>query len=161
MGLKAVRLLVNATVVVFSFVVLAFSIAAMLSSNTDPNINVNSAFIALALPLILVIAFILVVFQLFRKSFWFIIPLIAIAVNYQYVSSMIQVNIFSGKNSAANNPAIKVGTYNIHGFRHIRNNVSVNYIANYMSTENVTVLCMQEFSSHSLFNMNEVAGAFD
>lgn len=161
MGLKAVRLLVKASVVVFSFVVLAFSIAAMLSSNTDPNLNVNSAFIGLALPMILLIALVLVVFLIFRKSFWFIIPLIAIAVNYQYVSSMIQINVFTKHDTAANKSSVKAATYNVHGFRHIRNDISVNYIANYMSGENVSILCMQEFSSHSLFNLNEVAGAFD
>ncbi len=161
MGLKAVRLLVKTSVVFLCFVILAFSIAAMLSSNTDPNINVNSAFLGLALPLILFLALILAVFLMFRKSFWFIIPLVAIALNYQYVTSMIQVNIIPKHRSAANSSNIKIATYNIHGFRHMSNNVSVNYIANYISEENISIFCMQEFSSNSLFNLNEVAGAFD
>ncbi len=161
MGLKAVRLLVKTSVVFLCFVILAFSIAAMLSSNTDPNINVNSAFIGLALPMILLAALILTVFLMFRKSFWFIIPLAAIAINYQYVSSMIQIKILSKPGSASNSSSMNAATYNIHGFRHMSNNVSVNYIANYISEENITVFCMQEFSSHSLFNLNEVSGAFD
>jgi endonuclease/exonuclease/phosphatase family metal-dependent hydrolase len=74
---------------------------------------------------------------------------------------MIQVNILSGQNFAANSSSVKAATYNIHGFRHMSNNVSVNYIANYISGENISIFCMQEFSSHSLFNMREVAGAFD
>ncbi|MEN6618410.1 MAG: endonuclease/exonuclease/phosphatase family protein [Rikenellaceae bacterium] len=151
----------KAIMVIFSFGILAFSIAGLLSSNVDPNQNLNITFIGLALPVILLIAFSLFIFWLFRKSCWCVIPMLAIIINYQYISSMFQINFFSGRGGAMSDSGIRIATYNIHGFRYIQDDVSVNYIANYVSGEKINILCMQEFSSHSLFNLGEVIGAFD
>lgn len=161
MGLKALNLLFNAIMVIFSLIVLTFSIIGILSSNIDPNKNSFMPFVGLALPGILFIAFSLLIFWLFKKSYWSIIPLLAIVINYQYVFSMVQIKNFSSGETLKSDSNIKIATYNIHGFNYLKNEIPVNYIAEYMFREKVNILCMQEFAPHSMLNIDEVKGAFD
>ena len=161
MGLKAVNLLFKVMMVIFSLIVLAFSVIGLLSSSTDPNRSFFIPLVGLVLPVILFIAFSLVIFWLFNKSYWSIIPLLAIVINYQFIFSMVQINLFSGRAAETGDFKIKIATYNIHGFNYIENEVSVNYIADYVSGESVNILCMQEFMPPDMLNLDEVKNIFD
>ncbi len=162
MGLKAVNLLFRAIMVVFSIVVLGFAILGLLSAKVNPADNNFMPFIGLLIPLILFVSIALIVFWIFNKShYWMIIPALAIVINYQYIFSMVQINIFGSGSKTQNSLNLKVATYNIHGFNYLYDDVSVNYIADYISQEKVSILCMQEFMAHTLFNLNELKGAFD
>jgi len=161
MGLKAFNLLLKAIMVLFSIIVLIFCILGLLSSDADPNRNIIMPYIGLALPGILLIAFSLIIFWLFKKSFWVIIPLLAIGINYQFIASMVQTNLFKGKNTGKIDNILKVATYNIHGFNYIDDVFPVSYIVDCMSEEKVNILCMQEFMPHSMQNMSEVISSFD
>ncbi|MFA6335012.1 MAG: endonuclease/exonuclease/phosphatase family protein [Bacteroidales bacterium] len=147
--------------VIISIIVLIFSIFGLLASNTDPNRNSFVPFLGLILPVILFIALLLVIYWLFNKSWLSIIPMLAIVINYNYIFSMVQLNPFSGRRYDKINSNIKIATYNIHGFNYIFNEVSVNYIADYLAGEGVDILCMQEFMPPEILNMEEVKSAFD
>lgn len=161
MGLKAIKLFFKAVLVVFSFIILSISVIGLLASNVNPNDHFNIQFFSLALPVILFLAFFLLIFWLINKSWLSIVPLLAIIINYQFITLMFQTNLFSVKETTNSNPRVIAATYNVHYFSHLKDDVTVNYIANYMSANKVNILCMQEFSSHILFNINEITGTFD
>ena len=161
MDLKAFQLFFRATMVLFTMVVLIFCILGLLSSDADPNRNLFMPFIGLALPGILLIAFSLIIFWLFNKSYWAVIPLLSIIINYQFIASMVHVNLFSEKDTEKIDSIIKIATYNIHGFNYIEDEFPVSYIVDCMYEENVKILCMQEFMPHSMQNMSEVINSFD
>lgn len=161
MGKKAVKLFFRACMAIFTLMVLAMSIVGLLSSNVNPGDSIYVTFVGLALPVVLLIAFSLVIYWLSRKSFWFIVPLLSIAINYQFISSMFQVNVFSGTDTSSNGFKVKVATYNIHGFNQMKDDFSANHIANYITEEKVDILCMQEFAPPAMLNMEEITGVFD
>ena len=161
MGLKAVKLFFKSFLLIFTILILVLGVIGMLSPYVSPGQNIYIAYAGLALPAILFIAFLLFIFWLSDKSWISLIPLLVIIINYQYITSMFQINVFSARDSLHSNSTVKIATYNIHYFNNIKGDVPVNSIANYMSDQKIDILCLQEFAPHSLLNMDETLGAFD
>lgn len=160
MGLKAINLFFKGIVLIFSLAMLIASIIGLLSSNVNPVQNFYIPFAGLALPVILFIDICLIVFWLFNKSWLTVIPLLAIVINYQFILSMVHVDLFPEKDYGTGDSKIKIATYNIHGFNYLQDDLPVNAISEYMSGKNVDILCMQEFASPAVLNMEETIKAF-
>ena len=160
MGKKTLKSLFDCILLLFNMAVLVFAVLGFVAGDIDPNENYFFTFVALALPLTLLTAFILLIYYLWKKSPAFLIPLIAILFNYQYITSTIGTGgIFSHKESNSS-IKLKVATYNIHGFNYCKDYIPVNDIAGFIEAEKIDVLCMQEYMPHSMYSEDEVKNAF-
>jgi len=142
-----------------SMAVLILAIMGFLAARVDPNDNTIFIYAALGLPFTLLFAFVLIIYFAFKRSLYFLISLIAIIINFQFLTHNFSVGrIFNGKPSADSHK-IKVSTYNVHSFNLQKDYIPINDIADYINNENVDILCMQEYTPN-LYSDEETRSAF-
>lgn len=142
-----------------SMAVLILAIMGFLAARVDPNENTIFIYAALGLPFTLLFALLLIIYFVFKRSFYFLISLIAIIINFQFITYNFSLGrIFYGK-AFADSHKIKVATYNVHGFNLQKDYIPINDIADYIKNENVDILCMQEYTPN-LYSDEEARNAF-
>lgn len=145
--------------IVSSMALLILAIMGFLASRVDPNDNALFVYAALGLPFTLLGTFALVIYFAFKRSWYFLISLAAIILNFQFITYNFSVGrIFNGKPSADSHK-IKVATYNVHSFNLQKDYIPINDIADYINNENVDILCMQEYTPN-LYSDEETRNAF-
>lgn len=143
-----------------SMAVLILAIMGFLAAQVNPNDNTLFIYTALGLPFTLLAALALIIYFAIKRSWYFLISLMAIILNFQFITANLSIGrIFNG-NSSSGKLIIKVATYNVHSFNLQNDFVPVNNIADYISKEGVNILCMQEYKPHDMYSEEEVRGAF-
>jgi len=143
-----------------SMVVLITAFLGNMASGVNPNNNPFYIYVAITLPFILLISLLLLIFWTIKRSWCFIIPLIALFVNYQFITSMFGIGRAFCNAPSSESFKLKIATYNVHSFNYNPEHIPVNYIAEYMQSKGIGVLCMQEYSHPPIYNDEEVQMAF-
>src|SRR5574344_2242796 len=112
MGKKAVFKFFYFISIILTFAIAIFGIIGAYVYKILPNDWFWATFIGIAVPLILIINALVLIYWLIRFKCWMWLPIIALAFNWQYISSM--VNISKSHNEKLID--ITVATYNVHGF---------------------------------------------
>ncbi|MDD4921396.1 MAG: endonuclease/exonuclease/phosphatase family protein [Bacteroidales bacterium] len=89
-----------------------------------------------------------------------LLPLIALILNFGFIGTVFQ---FPRKADEAKvgNSHIKIGSYNIHGFKFGLRPLTVRMISDFMKENEVTILCLQEVDYDSVYTIDSIANAFD
>lgn len=158
MGVKAVKLYFKGIVLLITIAGLILSILINKAHITNPENTFWLQFASTLAPFILIFQISLLIYWLFHFKIWFLIPLIAISINYKYLTSILGIN----RSTALDNSAINltVCSYNVNYFNHSKE-IKVPAIANLMQEIGVDILAMQEFEAISYYNLDEIIGEFD
>lgn len=156
MGRLAVFKLMYLISIIVTLIIVAVTITAAFSSQADPNEHPLMAMLGLGLPVLLIINLALALYWGFRLRFWLWFPLIAIAANIGYITSVIQ---YSGT-VETNRKTLKVATFNIRGFNSEITGYTAKEIARYMEKEKVDVICFQELAPNIDFNIDSIYKAY-
>lgn len=159
MGKKAVSYLLSTLGVVFTLLLLAAAILSWRASSLSPLMPEWSNFwmaIALFMPVILLLNAVAMVWWLIRGKWGVMLaPVIAIVLNLNYISAMVQLPDFTKHGGERD---IRVMSLNVLGFRQLGSvPVSAHAITYIASREQVDLLCLQEFVVEHTFNVDSIA----
>lgn len=148
MGKKAVSKLFYCTSIALTFVLAGITIAGAFAGHIPPEHSTLMPFIGLALSGLLLINLAAAIYWGIRRRFWIIIPLIAIAANWQYLSRIFQPPFTAGEKEAN---TLKIATYNVDSFGNEQSGYSCKELAAYMKEHRVDIICFQEFAGNRYF----------
>ncbi len=154
MGKLAVFRLGYFLTIVFSFLLLGLSIFSHFSGYINPEMSMFSAYLSLGKPFLVACNLIMLIYWICRWKRWTFVSLIALAVNFQYITAM--WNPLGGEESAVNNP-LKVVTYNTHSFGGEITGYSAKEFADMANSKDVDILCFQEYAGNSDFTKEDLS----
>lgn len=136
MGKKAVSKLFYCTSIALTFVLAGITIAGAFAGHIPPEHSTLMPFIGLVLSGLLLINLAAAIYWGIRRRFWIIIPLIAIAANWQYLSRIFQPPFTAGEKEAN---TLKIATYNVDSFGNEQSGYSCKELAAYMKEHRWTL----------------------
>lgn len=129
--------------VVLTFALMIVSILGGFAGHVHPKQNLFVTYLGLALPVLLILCAVMLVYWLCRRKWWALFPLLALGCNYPFLSSMFQIS--GGESDVAERP-LKVMTLNARNFVDDNQDDSADDIRSYLEEEDVQVVCFQEYS---------------
>jgi endonuclease/exonuclease/phosphatase family metal-dependent hydrolase len=140
---------------IFLCIALLISYAA---PTTDPAIFWPVAFFGLAYPFLLLINFIFLIFWIFRRSLWLLLPLICIAAGWSILTKTIGFHFKSSNKQGPEPNLVRMMTYNVHNFKRFgsKNDISTkNDILDIINQQQPDIIGFQEFYSrwHGQYDM--------
>lgn len=129
--------------IVLTFGLTVISILGSFAGNVNPKSNMFLTMVGLSLPILLIINVFVFIYWLIKRKFWMIFPLVALAVNYNYIGATIQLPI--GNEVEPNTHSLKVMTLNARNFIDDNQDDSADDIKAYIENENINVVCLQEY----------------
>lgn len=143
MGKKATILLAHILFQAATIFVAVITITAWFAGVVPPDRSWVIAFFSLGMLPLLVVNLVFAVIWVSKRSFWAVLPALAILVNIGFVNAMFGIDFRSEDKLPKTD--LTIATYNIHGYVHADFNGTLVDIVKYMEAEGVDVLCMQEF----------------
>lgn len=157
MARKAVLYLTDSLIATATIAAVLLSIAGWGAGQVDPCRWGGTALIGLALPIFLIADLILVVFWALKKRWWALLSLAVLILNSGFIASCFRIPA----NSAEKPYDLKIGTYNVYGFRSERDlRFSVEHVAQVMQREGADVVCLQEFLTGHQYDADSIRKAF-
>ncbi len=143
---------------VFCTIVLGGVLAlAVLAKYINPSSSSFMVVLGLATPALLIANCAAFLYWLCRWKVWAVIPILAIAANWGYMSAMYQ---FGDEKAGEDDEAIRVGTYNVCVFNNDYTGYSAKEIVDFLKENKVDVFCMQEYGSQGNFTTDSVDSIF-
>jgi endonuclease/exonuclease/phosphatase family metal-dependent hydrolase len=134
--------------IVFTFIFAGITLAGAYAQDVSPRESDILPFIALSLSFLLLGNVALAIYWILRLRFWFIVPLLAIAGNYQYIERIFRP-FQSVPSDMQNANVLKVASFNADSFGKEWTSVVTKDYARYMEDKGVDILCFQEFGKGS------------
>lgn len=117
-------------------------------------------FIGLALPVLLLINLVVALYWSVRWRCWVILPLMAIAGNWGYLTRIYQLGSAAPEQDATAETILTVATYNVDSFGSEQRGYTCKAIAAYLKSQQADVLCFQEFGGNHHFTADSIKAAF-
>lgn len=153
MGIEATKKLGYAIWIVICIVIAVVTMFTAIPANANESaIKVSYTLI---LPVLLIINLIIAIYWIIKKEYWFLLNIIAIAVNFNFLSAMFQFN--SNQDEDYN---IKLLTYNVSSFNNDFDGYTAKNILNYAKEQKVNVICFQEYFSRAEYNVDSITNLF-
>lgn len=156
MGKRAVSKLVYFISIIITFIFVLITIVGAFSSYADPSEYPFMGYLGVALPVLLVINILYIIYWGIRWRRWIWLPVIAILANTGYITSMFQFST----SKQAQGETIKVATLNARNFNYELTGYTAKQIAGYMRETFVDVICFQEFNPTRDFNLDSLRNVF-
>ncbi|MEG1634127.1 MAG: endonuclease/exonuclease/phosphatase family protein [Rikenellaceae bacterium] len=147
MGKKATLLLTVTLLRLLSLIIAILAVVGWFAQMVSPGKSWFVSLMALVLMFLIVLNVLFFLFWAYKRSWWSLIPLCAVLLNYDYISSIVQIDLRSDDEIL--NTDLKVATYNIHGSNSKEFYLDLIDIMTYLNNEKVDVVCFQEFSDDS------------
>lgn len=154
MGKTAVKGLFNSCLIAATVLLAAITVAAGFSGRISPLDSGILPLLGLALPFLLLANLGVALCWGLARKYWAFIPLLAIGLNWNYLTAVFQFRSDAEKSLAEQ--YLTLATYNVHSFGYEITGYSCKEIARYMEEEEVDVLCFQEFSDNQYFPMDSI-----
>lgn len=158
MGTKAIKLYFRGIILLISIAGLILSILITRAGYISPQESLWLQYASTLAPLLIIFHITLIVYWLFHTKIWALIPLIAIIINYQQLTSIFGIRFNS--NPIKSESTITIGSYNVNYFNHNKT-IRAPEIANLIQENGVEILALQEFNAISYYNLDELIGEFD
>ena len=158
MGKKATLYLIHNLMILISVVLLLMALGGWRAAYVDPADCSLFPFLGLALPVVLILNLLLLLYWTIRLKAWLLVPLVALVVNVGYITAMYRLPFGRGEAASAD---LTVGTYNVHGFSLGEYRRVMGQVAGLFSEEGADVVCLQEFRLVNRYTMDSVARVFD
>lgn len=156
MGKKATVYLLNTLLGIFTAGVAALTFCGWLASGTDPCGHGFIALMGLALPVLLAVDVLLVIYWTLRRRWWALLPVAAVVLNWNFIASTVRIG---GRDTEAY-PEIKVVTYNVDGFRRMGLVPTVGAVAAFLESVEADIACIQEFQVSSRYGPDSIRNVF-
>ncbi len=159
MGKKATFYLLYNLLIAVTFAAAFLAVVGWAAGRISPDRWAGAVFAGLLLPFTLALNVLLLAWWAFRRKWWGILPVCALLLNAGYIGSMIRISFPEEGGKAPGN--LRVATYNVHNFSGGGPFAStVEQIAEQMRREEADVVCFQEFSIGSTYDLDSIATAF-
>ena len=132
--------------IVFTFLLTVISVLGVFVGNVHPRNNLLFCYIGLALPALLVICLVMLIYWSIKRKVWFLFPLIAIVANYGYLSAILQIPLGDGVPPKGN--ILKIMTLNTRNFIDDNLEDSANDIKEFLKDESINIVCFQEYRDY-------------
>lgn len=160
--MKAVYRLFYNISILLTCIIAGITFAGAFAGYISPYECMFLSFIALALPTLLLINAGAALYWTIRWRFWVFLPLIAILGNWNFLTRVFQLpngntNSYALTDSTASAATkLVVATYNVDRFGNEHTARSCKEIARYMKTQEVDILCFQEFGGNDQFTIDSI-----
>lgn len=131
--------------IVLTFGLTVITISGALAGNVSPKLNMFMTVVGLALPVLLIVNVVVLLYWLIRRRVWCILPLVALLANWHYISATIQI---SASGESPDGYMLKVMTLNARNFVDDDQDDSVDEIKNFIDDESINVVCFQEYRDY-------------
>jgi endonuclease/exonuclease/phosphatase (EEP) superfamily protein YafD len=121
-----------------------------------------ASLIQIILPFLLLLNIGLLFFWLLRKKWWILLPIVALLVHGHYFSAIYQFSIKSQPKTENITPAkdqYRICSFNIHGFAYGIRRHTTKMLGNYLESQHVDILCLQEFAYGSNLALSSIDSA--
>ncbi len=158
MGKKAVSYLFYNLLIVATFLLLLLAVGGWRSGQVSPLEHENCFFLALGLPVVLLLNLILLIYWTIRLRFWALLPLAALLLNGGYIAASYQLPIGKISEEA---PDLRVITWNVHGFRGAGSDeaFTMRGIARFIGAQGADLVCLQEMTLSPKHPLDSIARA--
>ena len=157
MGKKATFYLLYNLSILGTVLLAVLAFGGRVAVHSDPAEYPLVTFWGLALSAILPANLLLAVYWLVRRKIWVVVPLLALALNWTYVSDFYRIS-FSGAEDAQ--PRFRVATLNSHAFRMGNYEGVVRETAHFFNRRQADIVCLQEFVPASKYGLDSIAVDF-
>lgn len=143
--MKALFRLFYYTSILLTIILAIFTILASLTKYVSPESSLLISLAGLILPVLLITNLLVAIYWTARWRCWALIPIIAIAVNWEYVTCIYQIPRQPPIHQQGNN--ITFSSYNVCSFKYCGSEyvtTTAKSISGYMQKEKVDILCLQE-----------------
>ena len=137
--MAALRYFFSLLMVPISLIAAGFSLIAYMAGQTNPNESIFITFIGLAMPVILTINLLILIYWIIKKKWWIIIPIAAILLNSGYLASIFQVTISSSKLPDGKIP-IRIASYNAGKFKSWEHFETQYYISEFLKNDKANII---------------------
>ncbi|MGL4852019.1 MAG: endonuclease/exonuclease/phosphatase family protein [Phocaeicola sp.] len=137
----------------FTLLILGLTIFSFFAGKIDPTHNIYAAYVALCKPILFIINVLILIYWLLRVRIWMLAPIIALAVNYDYSSSMFQVY---NRTKHANETTLSVMTYNVRSFGKEITGFSAKEFLEKAKDLSIDVICFQEYAGNADFTDKDI-----
>lgn len=158
MGKSAVKSLFYGILVIMTCLLAVVTILAAFSGRFEPAGHPCMALLGLGLPLLLIACLLASAAWGVARKRWALIPVIAIACSWGYLSATFQIPWFHSEKETRHR--LKVATYNVHNFGKEITGYSCKEIARLMREEGMDVLCLQEMGGNRNFPTDSIVRTF-
>lgn len=147
MGKLAVQKYFALMFLIITIIVMLFTFAGLFGGSLDPAGNTAIAMLVYALPILLVINVLLVIYWLVRRRWiWLIMPVVTLLCSIPYMLSIFQPRGLATDSEARK--GIKIATYNVELFGRETTGFKAEAVLAEMKKQKIDILCMQEYSEH-------------
>jgi endonuclease/exonuclease/phosphatase family metal-dependent hydrolase len=136
---------------------LAVSVYAMNAGQYDPAEHMFAAYVAFGKIAIVAVDLLLLVYWLIRLKIWVILPLLSLAVSYDFILSMF--NPFP-HSTEATGQSLRVLTYNVHNFGGEITGFSAKEFKEILDQKKIDVVCFQEYVANGDFTYEDLRNLF-
>lgn len=159
MGRKAVKRLFYNISIFCTLIISIACVSGAFAAYISPDQNIVLPFIGLILPVIIFINIFLFIYWALRWRVWALVALLAIVSNYGYLSRILHFG--TTESLISTERVITMGTYNVASFNLETTGFYCKSISEFMNSQEVDILCMQEFYMSRDFNEDSTIVAFD
>ena len=148
MGKLAVQKYFSFMILIATVMAMIFTLVGLYGGNVNPAGNTARALLVYALPLLIIVNVVLLVYWLIiRRWHWLLLPLITILCCIPYIGTIYQFG--SPDELAEKKPGLKIASYNVALFGRETSGFMALDILSEMKKQKVDILCFQEYSDHS------------
>lgn len=159
MGKAAVKSLFRGILAMATCLLAVVTVISAFSGRFEPALHPYLALSGLGLPLLLISCLFVSAAWGIARRWWALVPLLAIACSWNYLSTTFQIPWFQpGKDDARHQ--LKVATYNVHNFGKEITGYSCKEIARLMRENKVDVICLQEMGGNRHFTTDSIVRTF-
>lgn len=144
----------------FNYALIIGLILSYLSIYIDPGKIWFFAFFGLAYPFLLLANIFFVIFWIVKKKKFFIVPLLALLIGWNYLSSLVQFPLKSNISKVNNKDLFSIMSYNVRLFDLYDWNKGTNTsgeIFDFINSSSPDIICFQEFYAKNTGNLSEAS----
>ncbi|MDD2583822.1 MAG: endonuclease/exonuclease/phosphatase family protein [Bacteroidales bacterium] len=158
MGAKAIKLYFRGIVLLVTIGCLILSILITRAGITSPQDKLWLQYASTLSHLLIIFNIGLIFYWVFHKKVWALIPLLAIIINYQQLTSVVGIRF--NEKATNSESSFTVCSFNVNYFNHNKA-IRAPEISALINENQVEILALQEFNAISYYNLNELIGEFD
>jgi len=160
MGKKATLLYFRFITILFTLAVAVFTILVGVKAHNSPYESFFWSFFGLGMMPILLFNVLLMLYWIIRLKIWFIIPLVAIGLNYKYIEAKYQFSNKEAHTITANDKLITIASFNVESFHGYPSVYSLGEITELMKEQQTDIICMQEVATSTTFTLDSISAMF-
>ncbi|WP_294139782.1 endonuclease/exonuclease/phosphatase family protein [uncultured Sanguibacteroides sp.] len=147
--MAALRFMLSLLMIPITLLIALSSIMGVLAVYVHPATFWGIAVLGLLLPATLTMNLLLCIYWAVKKKRWMFVPIVTILLSIPYLLSIFQFSPFSN----SENDKIRIATYNILNFKNLESNhTSIPDIVNFAESNDVDILCLQEYGESNQEN---------